>query len=286
MITGTFDQRGRPVITVWVQVVRNPLEKTGPKVPVDFVIATGSKRTTLGAADAARLGITAQDTHPTAGHSPMYWQHIDQPMRTLNAQLNFQDDWKSPDATFEIDMLDFTHPGVDNALPSYIGMDIMQNWEIIMDPANSLLKIIPTAGAMTPPDGPRSPGDEPHTIDQAFTLSTDRHEPNPVLVTSEDFRKVADRFLGLEGIPAYAVGHQNPQVQLTISGVPVNFHMEAYTSASDRLQIWMQATVPSQPDAPVATARFSWGATGDAADRLHQRIRTQMADNRPRNTGP
>ena len=75
MITGMFDHNGRPVISVWVQAVRSPLEKTGLKIPVDFVIATGAKRTILGAADAARLGITPQDARAPENQAQVYWQH-------------------------------------------------------------------------------------------------------------------------------------------------------------------------------------------------------------------
>ena len=281
MITGRFDQQGRPLITIWVQIVKSPLEKVGQKMSVDFMVATGSKRTVLGAADAARLGVTQADTRPKDDQSPTYWQLIGQPLRTLQAELNFQDDWKTPDRTFEIDMLDFTQPGADMTLPSYIGMDIMENWEIIMEPSKNLLKLIPSCGAMTPPEATPSHDGEPHTIDQAFTIMTDRTMTGGLLVTSEDFRKVAERHLGLDGIRKYPPGHNAPQVQSTVDGIPVNFHIEAYTSAVGRLQIWMQASMPHHPEKLVATARFSWAATGEGADMVHSRIKDQIGTYNP-----
>ena len=276
MITGIYDHKGRPVISVWVQAVRSPLEKTGLKIPVDFVIATGAKRTILGAADAARLGIKPHDTRAPDDQDQVYWQHHDQPLRSIHAEINFQDDWKTPDRTFSIDIVDFFQPIANHDLPSFIGMDIMENWEIILDPSKNLVKLIPQSGALTPPDKTPSPDGEPHTVDQAFTVMTDRTHQQTVLVTSEDFRKVAHNHISLDGIPKYRQGHKQPQVQSTVDGIPMNFHIETYTSAAGRLQIWMQASMPHQPEQLVATARFSWAATGKGAERAHDHIKAQM----------
>ncbi len=132
MILGEFDERGRPYIEGRLII---------PRLRVDhwmfFLLDTGAERTCLHPRDVGRARIPieelggAMQSRGVGGLSPYYRE---------SALLSFDDQLYTRVYAIEL-LIASPHEG-NEGLPSLLGRDVINNWDIRYDPTNDELECV------------------------------------------------------------------------------------------------------------------------------------------------
>ena len=283
MIIGKFNKRGSPIIRARVQVIDQDDNPEGTEILVDFTMATGAKGSVLGPRDSDRTQVNVSEKPPVKV-SP-YWLYDRKVTREVRVRMMFEDDWDEQPLILNIAAADPNDRSNDDASKPILGMDVLRYWDIVMDAKNNVLCAVRGTGGTTPPKSKATPEDEPVHIDQAFTMSMSQINEKQLRMNGEDFRRVAETMVGLEGIHRYHPGHKQGALRTQIRQVDIEMVASAYTSAVGRLQLWMAANLPGTPDQLIATSRLSWGDWSEGGNRTHKRILGEMADMAHREAG-
>ncbi len=130
MIIGEFDDRGRPYVEGRIIIPR--LKVNGI---VRFLVDTGADRTCLHPRDARRVRMSFDQlgnmrTSSGVGGSSSYFREP-----TI---LAFAD--KPQTRAYELDLLIAEPHGSNEKLPSLLGGDVINHWNMLYDPENSRLE--------------------------------------------------------------------------------------------------------------------------------------------------
>ena len=132
MIRGYFDNRGRPRLICRVRMPRFGISRE-----IHFLVDTGANKTTILPADGKRLGLPYDrlrgsiSTYGIGGSSQHFWERV---------ILGFDNDGDSSLRIVDVGIMPYNDEYHRLALPSLLGRDVLNNWDILYSPPRNRLE--------------------------------------------------------------------------------------------------------------------------------------------------